>query len=87
METGEASSETLRNAKRVWRFVQSDGYPDEKVTMNRNALTVDEHYTSLPPMVDEHGLLRKYSRIAVADCLEQDSKFPIILPKGHLVTN
>lgn len=49
METGEASSETLRNAKRVWRFVQSDGYPDKKVTMNRNALTVDEHYTSLPP--------------------------------------
>ena len=40
----------------------------------------------LYPKLDEFGVLRANSRIEGADFVNYNSKYPIILPRGHIVT-
>ncbi|XP_055527535.1 uncharacterized protein LOC129720125 [Wyeomyia smithii] len=91
------SREDLQNAEEcLWRIAQSDGYADEVATMNRNvrlapenrkALSRSSSMARLPPMLDDRGLLRVDGRISAADCVQYDTKFPIVLPKCHPITN
>lgn len=96
-DVGIISSVNLQNAERsLWRCAQSDCYPDEVATLKRNAqvdpenrqpLSRSSSLANLPPVMDEHGLIRVDGRIAAADYLEYDTRFPIILPRGHPITN
>ncbi|XP_053698929.1 uncharacterized protein LOC128745887 [Sabethes cyaneus] len=91
------SSEDLQNAEVcLCRIAQSECYADEVATMNRNvrlppeyrkALSRSSSIATLSPMLDDRGVLRVDGRIATADCVEYDTKFPIILPKRHPITN
>ncbi|XP_055523174.1 uncharacterized protein LOC129717330 [Wyeomyia smithii] len=96
-DEGDIRREDLQNAEEcLWRIAQSDGYADEVATMNRNvrlapenrkALSRSSSIATLPPMLDDRGLLRVDGRISAADYVQYDTKFPIILPKCHPITN
>ncbi|XP_065074451.1 uncharacterized protein LOC135698403 [Ochlerotatus camptorhynchus] len=93
----ELSSEELQKAKRsLWRLAQSECYLDEVATLKHNsqlkreqqkALDRSSSIAKLPPLLDEHGVLRVDSRIAAADYVPYDTRYPIILPRGHRITN
>ncbi|XP_062713721.1 uncharacterized protein LOC134290575 [Aedes albopictus] len=94
--TGVLSSEALQKAERsLWRMAQTDQYPDEVATMTRNAeveedqrkaLDKNSSIAKLPPRLDEHGVLRFDSRIAAAEFVSYDTRYPIILPRQHQIT-
>ncbi|XP_038116954.1 uncharacterized protein LOC119769127 [Culex quinquefasciatus] len=81
----------------IFRTVQSEAYPDEVATLSvaRGQQTprrqVELERTSqirkLSPFMDETGVIRSDSRISEATFASHDTRFPIILPKGHQVTN
>ncbi|XP_062703517.1 uncharacterized protein LOC134285973 [Aedes albopictus] len=91
------SGEDLRSAERcLWRLAQSDGYPDEVAILTHNKQSTPENQqslgrssslTNLPPVLDEHGLIRVDGRIAAADYVHYDTKYPVVLPKGHPITD
>ncbi|XP_062713999.1 uncharacterized protein LOC115262830 [Aedes albopictus] len=54
---------------------------------NRQPLPKSSSLANLPPLLDEYGLMRVDGRIAAVDYVEHDTKFPIILPKAHSITN
>ncbi|XP_062704112.1 uncharacterized protein LOC134286508 [Aedes albopictus] len=93
---GVLSSEALQKSERnLWRMAQTDQYPDEVATMMRNAeveedqrkaLDKDSSIAKLPPRIDEHGVLRFDSRIAAAEFVSYDTRYPIILPRQHQIT-
>ena len=41
----------------------------------------------LSPCIDDDGVIRSDGRLKFADSLPYDTRFPIILPRGHLVAN
>ncbi|XP_062557970.1 uncharacterized protein LOC134222838 [Armigeres subalbatus] len=96
-DSGTISRENLRSAEEyLWRLAQSDCYSDEVATLKRNMerdpedqqpLCRSSPLVNLPPVMDEHELMRVDGRIGAADCLEYDAKVPVILPRGHPVTD
>ncbi|XP_058814579.1 uncharacterized protein LOC131678438 [Topomyia yanbarensis] len=96
LPAGGLTREELRKAERsLWRLAQSEAYPDEVVILKTNLLVPPEkqrnlerssEIANLPPALDEFGVLRVDSRSAKSDFLSFDTKFPIILPKKHRIT-
>jgi hypothetical protein len=41
----------------------------------------------LSPFLDEDGVLRSRSRLQLADWIQNDTKYPVILPNKHRLTN
>ncbi|XP_062704451.1 uncharacterized protein LOC134286794 [Aedes albopictus] len=79
----------------LWRFAQADSFPDEVKVLLKNRDTSPEALVSiertsplykLSPFADEFGVVRIEGRTANAGYAPFDSRFPIILPKDHLVT-
>ncbi|XP_055584730.1 uncharacterized protein LOC129737593 [Uranotaenia lowii] len=80
----------------LWKIAQRLQFGDEITILVRNQTLPKENWSKLEksstlykldPFIDEHGVLRVNGRTLTADFLPYDSKFPIILPKGHDVTN
>ncbi|XP_055633828.1 uncharacterized protein LOC129774158 [Toxorhynchites rutilus septentrionalis] len=95
-EVNVTSEELLRAERSLWRLAQSESYPDEIATLNQNArvgpekqkaLERSSSIATLSPLLDEYGILRMDSRISTADYLTYDTRYPIILPRKHPVTN
>ncbi|XP_055612678.1 uncharacterized protein LOC129759287 [Uranotaenia lowii] len=79
----------------LWRIAQNDEYGDEIVTLTRNQKLPKEEKIPLDrtstlydksPFLDEYGVIRMEGRTEAAEYMAYDSKFPIILPKNHLIT-
>ncbi|XP_062556812.1 uncharacterized protein LOC134221639 [Armigeres subalbatus] len=79
----------------LWRAAQSESYPDEmRVLLNNwnkpteELLNVEKSSSlyKLTPFVDEHGVIRMEGRTANAAYAAFDTRFPIILPKDHPIT-
>ncbi|XP_053691610.1 uncharacterized protein LOC128740123 [Sabethes cyaneus] len=92
----ELTSEQLQKAEQsLWRLAQSESYPEEVASLKHNtqlakeqqkALDKSSSIAKLPPVLDEHGVLRVDSRITAADYVAYDTRYPIILPRGHRIT-
>ncbi|XP_055591272.1 uncharacterized protein LOC129743311 [Uranotaenia lowii] len=76
----------------LWRLAQREEYADEVATLlkqqdgrelklERSSLLFDKS-----PFLDEFGVVRMEGRTERAEYASFDSRFPIILPKNHLVT-
>ncbi|XP_062558013.1 uncharacterized protein LOC134222885 [Armigeres subalbatus] len=79
----------------LWRAAQSESYPDEmRVLLNNwnkpteELLNVEKSSSlyKLTPFVDEHGVIRMEGRTANAAYAAFDTRFPIILPIDHPIT-
>ncbi|XP_062557968.1 uncharacterized protein LOC134222837 [Armigeres subalbatus] len=79
----------------IWRWIQSDVFPDEVATLSeargnllkRQAkLEKTSKLRKLSAYMDAAGVVRMESRIAAATFASFDTRFPIILPKGHIGT-
>ncbi len=52
----------------------------------RKEKTVSGTLSSLNPFIDDEGLLRNHGRLAYADTLPWETRYPIILPANHSLT-
>ncbi|XP_062555623.1 uncharacterized protein LOC134220551 [Armigeres subalbatus] len=96
LQTGPLTQSELSSAESViWRWVQRDEFPDEVTTLSkmqgkhpRSLLKLERtsKIRKLSPFMDEDGVIRMESRIAAAIFVSFDTRFPIVLPKLHAVT-
>ncbi|XP_052562964.1 uncharacterized protein LOC128092673 [Culex pipiens pallens] len=78
----------------IWRWVQSDAFPDEVATLaaaradpeKRFNLESTSKIRKLSPFMDDAGVVRMESRIVAADFVPFDTRYPIIMPKDHTAT-
>ncbi|XP_058817361.1 uncharacterized protein LOC131680666 [Topomyia yanbarensis] len=95
-ELGNLTSDELRLAEEeLWKMAQGDVYPDEIAVLvqtqgppDRRHNVVDKAsdiYTKWP-FLDENKVLRSRGRIGAAPYTPTEAKFPVILPKQHLIT-
>lgn len=84
-----------RAERALWRLAQKDEYAEELVELTRKSnettrrqLRFEKSSTirKLSPFLDEFGVIRMEGRIEASPFATFDAKFPIILPKGHRVT-
>lgn len=90
-KSGPLTSEELAQSENtIWSACQQEAYPDEYTLLNSKKgmvkLAKGSKIYKLSPFTDENGVLRQDGRIGAARNIENDVKFPIILPKAHKVT-
>ncbi|XP_055630813.1 uncharacterized protein LOC129771320 [Toxorhynchites rutilus septentrionalis] len=94
---GNPQQEELQAATtRILKMVQHEAYPDEQLTLTNNTSSPIEERTMIErtsvlyqycSVIDDQGVIRQNSRIRTADHLRYDIRYPVILPKDHLVTS
>ncbi|XP_055645430.1 uncharacterized protein LOC129781951 [Toxorhynchites rutilus septentrionalis] len=79
----------------LWRQAQRDFYGDEISTLLKNRQLAREQWIpiekssklkKLCPFLDEHDVLRVDGRTSMAEFVPFDTRFPIILPRDHIIT-
>ena len=79
----------------LWRQAQGEYYADEIAILQRNRELPREKWIPiekssslyhLGPFLDEFNVLRVDGRTAAAEYAPYDTRFPVILPKKHLIT-
>ncbi|XP_055631971.1 uncharacterized protein LOC129771880 [Toxorhynchites rutilus septentrionalis] len=83
------SGDLQRAEVTLWRQVQTQVYSDEVVELNVGAnhtVNKSSPLYKLSPFLDELGIIRMGSRIGAAPQAPYAAKYPIILPKDHLIT-
>ncbi|XP_055614497.1 uncharacterized protein LOC129760849 [Uranotaenia lowii] len=95
---GTLTQEQLAKAEiTILRWVQTEVYQREltilqdmkkgnAVARGRSGINKNSKLFKLSPFVDEHGVIRLESRIVAASYAAFDTRYPIILPKEHHVT-
>ncbi|XP_062714155.1 uncharacterized protein LOC115260572 [Aedes albopictus] len=92
---GVTSKELQMAENLLWRIAQSEAFPEEVAILkreqddknsSRKQLPTSSGLVKLSPFVDDHGVLRVESRATDAQVLAYDTKFPIILPRKHRIT-
>uniref|UniRef100_A0AAG5DPQ0 Integrase catalytic domain-containing protein n=1 Tax=Anopheles atroparvus TaxID=41427 RepID=A0AAG5DPQ0_ANOAO len=86
---GPLTQEELMMARvELLRQVQNEAFPDEVAELMTDSPTIEKTSSihTYCPIMDERGLIRQQSRLATADHLEYDVRFPIILPRQHPCT-
>ncbi|XP_055589277.1 uncharacterized protein LOC129741562 [Uranotaenia lowii] len=95
---GPVTSEELTRAEDIiFKLVQKEVYFQElsalleksqsgSKTRTQSTLNRNSKLFRLSPFLDERGIIRLESRIIAASYVSFDTKFPIILPKEHVVT-
>ena len=84
---GELTTKELSDTKLdIIKEVQKEVFNEEIIALTaRKELSKRSHLLPLTPML-AGGLLRSNTRLRRSDDLAADTKFPIILPKKHHVT-
>ncbi|XP_058467076.1 uncharacterized protein LOC131439990 [Malaya genurostris] len=89
--------EELQKAEIIlWKQVQFDSFPDEMSALTKTLYLKPERISAkigrssilakLSPILDDNGVLRMGGRLAMADNVPYDKKFPIILSRHHDIT-
>ena len=86
--TGELTIDEIRNAEnQIIAQAQRQAFPDEyRMLAQGKNLPHSSKLLQLRPVLDEDELVRCDGRLRYAECLPYDTRFPIILPRGLLVT-
>ncbi|XP_055604694.1 uncharacterized protein LOC129752929 [Uranotaenia lowii] len=80
----------------LWKIAQRENYNTEIATLLNNQRLPKEQWSSiekssslyrLAPFLDEYGVLRVDGRTSEASFVPYDTRFPIILPRDHVITN
>lgn len=80
----------------LFKMAQQQSYPDEISVLTKNQqLPIEEHITidkhsplyRIGPFLDEHDVLRIDGRTRASLYIPFDTRFPIILPKTHFITD
>ncbi|XP_062713352.1 uncharacterized protein LOC134290269 [Aedes albopictus] len=95
LHLGALTRDELQKAERcLWRMAQCDGFPDEVAVFKHNLqssqrrnLERNSPLIKLTPAIDDFNVLRMDGRIQEADFVDYDARNPIILPRGHRVTD
>ena len=84
---GELTASELANTELdIIKETQREEFKEEIIALTaRKELSKKSHLLPLTPMLDA-GILRANTRLRRSDDLTTDTKFPIILPKKHHVT-
>ncbi|XP_065079785.1 uncharacterized protein LOC135702687 [Ochlerotatus camptorhynchus] len=77
----------------LWKVIQADEFADEVRTLVKNkdstvhemSLERSSKLYRLAPFLDEDGVVRMEGRTEAAEYAAFDARFPIILPKDHVV--
>ena len=86
--TGELTIDEIRNAEnQIIAQAQQQAFPNEyRMLAQGKNLPHSSKLLQLRPVLDEDELVRCDGRLRYAECLPYDTRFPIILPRGHWVT-
>ncbi|XP_062706264.1 uncharacterized protein LOC134287709 [Aedes albopictus] len=73
----------------LWRLAQEDEYAEELKQIrveNESEVKRNSPLRKLSPFIGENGELRLGGRIGASPFTAYDAKYPVILPKGHRIT-
>ena len=86
--TGELTADEIRNAEnQIIAQAQQQAFPDEyRMLAQGKNLPHSSRLLQLRPVFDEDDLVRCDGRLRYAEFVPYDTRFPIILPRGHWVT-
>ena len=71
----------------IVRLAQREAFRDEYDALSSGKpIPKKSQLITLNPCIDDDGVIRSDGRLKFADFLQYDTKFPIILPRGHWVT-
>ncbi|XP_058972399.2 uncharacterized protein [Pocillopora verrucosa] len=71
----------------IVRLAQREAFCDEYDALSSGKpIPKKSQLITLNPCIDDDGVIRSDGRLKFADFLQYDTKFPIILPRGHWVT-
>ena len=84
----ELTPEEIKDAEEeIVRLTQHDAFRDEYTALSSGKpIPKKSQLIKLNPCLDEDGVIRCDGRLKFADFLPYDTRFPIILPRGHWVT-
>ncbi|XP_058839323.1 uncharacterized protein LOC131694831 [Topomyia yanbarensis] len=96
LEFGMLIQDELQRAEyALWRMAQIEAFPDEITVLTKShGLPNDRHCVvdksssifKTWPFLDDNKILRMRGRIGAAPYAPDEAKFPVILPKHHLIT-
>ena len=80
--------EEIKDAEEeIVRFAQREAFCEEYTALRSGKpISKKSQWIKLNPCIDEDGIIRCDGRLKFADFLPYDTRFPIILPRGHWVT-
>ena len=80
--------EEIKDAEEeIVRLAQREAFRDEYAALSLGKpIPKKSQLTRLNPSIDDDGVIRSDGRLNFADFLPYDTRFPIILPRGHWVT-
>ena len=68
-------------------LAQHEAFHDEYTALSsEKPIPKKSHLIKLNPCIDEDGVIRCDCQLKFADVLQYDTRFPIILPRGHRTT-
>ena len=71
----------------IVRLAQRQAFRDEYLALSsRKPIPSKSQLTKLCPKLDEEGCIRSDGRLRFAEFLPYDTRYPLILPRGHCVT-
>ncbi|XP_022808942.1 uncharacterized protein LOC111345923 [Stylophora pistillata] len=87
-ETMELLPEELKDAEgEIVRLAQRNAFCDEYTALSSGKpIPKKSQLIKLNPCIDDEGVIRSDGRLKFAGFLPCDTRFPIILPRGHWVT-
>ena len=86
--TGKLTIDEIRNAEnQIIAQAQQQAFPNEyRMLAQGKNLSHSSKLLQLLPVLDEDELVHCDGRLRYSECLPYDTRFPIILPRGHWVT-
>jgi hypothetical protein len=78
----------LQEARNIWyRKAQTDCFSEDVCNLEKKQpISNKSRLLSFNPYLDEQGIVRVNGRLAQAEHLAYDARFPIILPRKHAIT-
>lgn len=85
-DIGELSKDEITDVEtHLIRLLQPDHFAEEYKCLYKQEIQSNRKILSLPPRIDENGLLRSSRQFENEDHLDYDAKYPVIFPKGNWV--
>ena len=87
-DSGELSVDEIYDSEvKIVRVMQKEEFTTEYRSLTKKkTLSTSSRILSLYPRLDDDGLIRSNGRLEHAEYLNYDAKYPIILPRGHWIT-